>query len=99
MDGFITAGLAAVVIYSFVLLFQKTKTKKNAQVKIIVMIILEILEIASTITFLSTLDKESETWIIVFMLLFQIACISFIGYKMYKTYLQLKNDDFPSENE
>ncbi len=89
MEGIITAVLTSLIISAFVALFQKSKTKIHAQIKFGVMLILEII-LVPMIFGVAAIDPAFIT--LGFLILLPLCC--FIGYKMYKIYLQIRNNDY-----
>lgn len=91
----IEAILVSAVIGAFAFLFQKAKTKQSALIKFGIMLFLEVILFFTMI--FGTTDMDSELMVIILLTIISIG--SFIGYKIYKIYLQIKEDNFPNDDK
>lgn len=96
MEGFIIAALTSLIISAFAALFRKSKTKLHAKTKFMVMLILEIILLPAVIG-VAAIDPMFVTPTLIVGL--PLCCI--VGYKMYKFYQQIKNNDYeqPENNK
>lgn len=96
MEGIIVAAFASLIISAFAALFRKSKTKLHAKTKFIVMLILEIILVPMVFGMVA-IDPMLITPSLIVGL--PLCCI--VGYKMYKFYQQIKNNDYeqPEKNK
>lgn len=98
MDNILMSMWGAMIIGAFVILFQKSKTKLHAQIRIVVLSILIILLFLAFIGAYTMVNGEFVGIAVIVML----TCVVFIivlANKLYKTYLQIKNNKFEKHNE
>lgn len=93
LDAAISGALVAAILGGVSFLFQKSKTKRHAKIKFGIMLALEII-LFPTIFAVFSMPGE----LIVITILTIISFGSFIGYNIYKTYLQIKNNTFKNDD-
>ncbi len=94
MESFIIGGITSLILGIFIFLFQKSKTKLQAQIKIGLLIAFELIILFG---FIGSFFMEG-TLILVTMLT-SVGLGIFVAVKIYHAYLQIKNNNFPNDKE